>query len=84
MGWAVKSKPAMLRHLKDFIHFMTCVDLRCGDDLISGSPDQQDWSLVSAQRVACACVNHQPHNCEQSTKKNLVLLLLAAVLHNIQ
>lgn len=59
----------MLSHLKDFINFMTCVDLRCGDDLISGSPDQQDWSLVSAQRVAFACVNHQPHNCEQSTKK---------------
>lgn len=26
-------------------HFKT--DLRCGDDLISGSPDQQDWSLIS-------------------------------------
>lgn len=25
-------------------------DLRCGDDLISGSPDEQDWSLVSGGR----------------------------------
>lgn len=25
-------------------------DVRCGDDLILGSPDQQDWSLISGGR----------------------------------
>lgn len=25
-------------------------DSRCGDDLISGPPDEQDWSLISGGR----------------------------------
>lgn len=33
-------------------------DLRCRDDLISGSPDEQDWSLVSAGNEVN---HHQQH-----------------------
>lgn len=29
---------------------MDCGDSRRGDDLISGPPDEQDWSLISGGR----------------------------------
>lgn len=32
------------------VYTFVCGNLRCCDDLISGSPDQQDWSLESGGR----------------------------------
>lgn len=35
---------------------MDCEDSRCCDDFISGSPDQQDWSLISAGREGAVLI----------------------------
>lgn len=72
----------LLRHFQ-----MDCEDLRCGDDLISGSPDQQDWSLISGGRegvvliISHITVSYANNN---NNNKKIVSQLRSNMLRNVQ
>lgn len=67
----MKSK-AILRHFEMYSG-VGGGGVHCGDDLILGSPDQQDWSLIPGGRGK-RCVNRQRRHCSLSQRAKFILI----------
>lgn len=65
---------------------MDCGDSRCGNDLISGSPDQQDWSLISGGRegvvLIISCITVSYANKKQTPLSFTITLPICCVMFN--